>query len=455
MKKILAFVLAATMMFGCMTACSGGESTSSSESSSSASESSGSSATSDEGGEPAGDVNEVEGTLTFWHGATDDIRQQMYDNAIARFNEQYPNVKVEQTKLDSDAYKTKIKTVMGAGATDIPDVFMSWGGDALKTYVDYGLVADITDEFAGYKDEYYDFAFGLSTYDDKIYGVGIGIAPSAVFYNKDIFEKVGVEVPTTYEELDQVCAKLKEAGYIPFALGNKNKWPGLLEYTMLGVDLGGKEMADGLVNRTVSFDNEVFVEAGYRLLDFVDKGYYPDGANGIDHNAGGTRMMFYNEIAAMFIMTNGFISNCQAEDPDFYDKVGAFQYPVCDEATTGGVVAGGNVFSVSSQMEDTQMGADFLYYLTNAELSQEYLDAGGSFTGAKDVTISDPLVQAQFDALMNAKWTQNFYDQQFVAEVGEAFKDATQAIYGKTMTPEEAAAYIEEVAVQAYGPLKS
>ena len=73
--------------------------------------------------------------------------------------------------------------------------------------VSYTHLADVTDEFAGYKDEYYDFAFGLSTYDDKIYGVGIGIAPSAVFYNKDIFEKVGVEVPTTYEELDQVCAK--------------------------------------------------------------------------------------------------------------------------------------------------------------------------------------------------------------------------------------------------------
>ena len=52
--------------------------------------------------------SDVTYTLSFWHGATDDVRQQMYDHAISRFNKAYPNVTVEQTRLDSDAYKTKM-----------------------------------------------------------------------------------------------------------------------------------------------------------------------------------------------------------------------------------------------------------------------------------------------------------------------------------------------------------
>ena len=100
------------------------------------------------------------------------------------------------------------------------------------------------------------------------------------------------------------------------------------------------------------------------------------------------------------------------------------------------------------------MAADFLYYLTNADFSQDYIDAGNSFTGAKDIRIEDPLVQEQFDNLIKADWTQNFYDQQFVAELGEAFKDYTQALYGGTMTPEEVAASLERAAVDCYGPLK-
>lgn len=398
--------------------------------------------------------SDVTYTLSFWHGATDDVRQQMYDNAISRFNKAYPNVTVEQTRLDSDAYKTKIKTVMGAGAADIPDVFMNWGGDVLKSYIEYGLVADITDLIAPYKDEYYDFEFGISTFDDRIYGMGIGIAPSVVFYNTEIFKDLNLDVPETWEELDTVCDTLKQAGYVPFALGNKNKWPGLLEYTMLGVNLGGQEMSKGLTDRTMSFDNEYFIEAGRRLADFSKKGYYPDGTNGIDHNAGGSRMLFYNEVAAMFIMTNGFLSNCVAEDAEFYEKVGTFPYPACNDSGEVGIVAGGNVFSISSQCEYPEMAADFLYYLTNADFSQDYIEAGNCFTGAKDVSIEDPLVQEQFDNLIKADWTQNFYDQQFVAELGEAFKDYTQALYGGTMTPEEVAAGLERVAVDCYGALK-
>lgn len=452
MKKLLSIALAVLMMASSIAACSSGSKGSSSTQQPSQSSQQPSPGT------PAGSGSSSQtsdrGTLTFWHGATDDLRQAAYNKAIERFNKKYPNIKVEQTKLDSDAYKTKLKTVMGAGATGIPDVFMNWGGDALKTYVKNNLAKDISGLFAPYKDEYYSFEFGISTFDNKIYGAGIGIAPSAVFYNKDIFKKVGVEVPKTYEELDQVCSKLKKAGYMPFALGNKNKWPGLLEYTMLGVDLGGQKMSEALINRTMSFDNPVFIEAGKRLVDFTKKGYYPDGCNGIDHNAGGTRMMFYNEIAAMFTMTAGFVSNCQSENPDFYKKVGSFQYPVCDSKTTGGVVAGGNVFSVSTQCKLPEAAAYLLYQLTNKEFSQGYLDKGGSFTGAKGVTISDPLVKGQFDTLMNAKWTQNFYDQQFMFEVGEAFKDGTQAIYGGTKKPEEAAAFIEAAAKAAYGPVK-
>ena len=103
--------------------------------------------------------------------------------------------------------------------------------------------------------------------------MGIGIAPSVIFYNTEIFNKLNLEVPATWEELDAVCASLKDAGYVPFALGNKNKWPGLLEYTMLGVNLGGEEMSKGLSNRTVSFDNEHFIEAGRRISEFSQKGY--------------------------------------------------------------------------------------------------------------------------------------------------------------------------------------
>ena len=49
-------------------------------------------------------------------------------------------------------------------------------------------------------------------------------APSS--HNKTIFEEVGVEVPETIDELEDVCDKLLEAGYVPFTLANGSKWTG-------------------------------------------------------------------------------------------------------------------------------------------------------------------------------------------------------------------------------------
>ena len=47
--------------------------------------------------------------------------------------------------------------------------------------------------------------------------ISTGMVP--VYYNKDIFNELGVEVPTTIDELENIMAKAKEAGYIPTECG--------------------------------------------------------------------------------------------------------------------------------------------------------------------------------------------------------------------------------------------
>ena len=45
------------------------------------------------------------------------------------------------------------------------------------------------------------------------------------WYNTEIFDTVGVRVPTTWDELIDVSNSIKEAGIIPIAIGNKDLWP--------------------------------------------------------------------------------------------------------------------------------------------------------------------------------------------------------------------------------------
>src|SRR5512141_1904209 len=81
-------------------------------------------------------------TVTWWHISTKDPAlsdwQKMADDYMAA----HPNVKIEITVLENEAFKTKLTTVLQGG--EPPDIFQSWGGGAFYQQVEAGLLKDIT-----------------------------------------------------------------------------------------------------------------------------------------------------------------------------------------------------------------------------------------------------------------------------------------------------------------------
>ena len=59
-----------------------------------------------------------------------------------RFNKANPDSKIKSTTFQNDAYKTKIKTAIGAGQA--PTIIWGWGGGGLKSYVEADQVEDLT-----------------------------------------------------------------------------------------------------------------------------------------------------------------------------------------------------------------------------------------------------------------------------------------------------------------------
>src|SRR5690606_41368745 len=57
-------------------------------------------------------------------------------------------------------------------------------------------------------------------------GLPLGISPYIFYYNKEIFEKYGLEIPETYDDLLEIVDVLKEHDVYPIALANQPKWPG-------------------------------------------------------------------------------------------------------------------------------------------------------------------------------------------------------------------------------------
>ena len=156
---------------------------------------------------------------------------KVYEDQIAAFMEENPDIEVQNDSVyEESAYNNKLKVALSTGET--PNIFYYPAIAGLKEWAQNGVLLDLTDslnEDEEWKNTFLDGA--LDTYDLSAYGVdGIYALPNelnvdAIFYNKALFEKAGIEkTPETMDELYEDIDKLVAAGITPFGVGGKNTW---------------------------------------------------------------------------------------------------------------------------------------------------------------------------------------------------------------------------------------
>lgn len=156
---------------------------------------------------------EEEVTLKWMHHFQEEPLQKWVEGRAAAFEESHPGVKVEIEMVSNDSYLNTLKMKMAAD--DAPDMFDLDNNTYLREFVDadYIYCVDGQNVF-GEVDE---GLLGDCQIDGVRYGSTISTAAYSIWYNKEVFEKVGVEVPTTYEEFIDVCEKIQAAGITPMA----------------------------------------------------------------------------------------------------------------------------------------------------------------------------------------------------------------------------------------------
>ena len=140
-----------------------------------------------------------------------------YDNFEAleaefdRFNDYYPNVELVYTKVDD--YNNMIGTVLNGN--DAPDIYAnySWmyGREQYKASIDHA--EDLTDPALGLDLDCIRSNIILNTDDGTLPMVPVFSNTYGMLVNNSLFEKEGLSVPATYQELVTVCEAFREKGY--------------------------------------------------------------------------------------------------------------------------------------------------------------------------------------------------------------------------------------------------
>lgn len=374
-KRALALVLAAIMLLA-VTACgSNGDTT----------------APSDAANTPADSAADGETvTIKMIHYMGEQAKRDGLDKIIAAFEEANPGIKVEAQMVDSGQFVTMYKTKINAN--DAPDLFFGSPREMVE-FIEGGHFMDITD--APFLEKVVPEVLEECEVNGKYYGVPIDVQIKGVFYNKDMFEQYGVEVPTTRDEFIALCDKFQSEGVIPFIHAYNFTWAPYQEMESFLVPMAKvmnnstmwRDSQEGVANLS---DNEL-AKQGFELFGKISS-YRDEGDLGVDQPtaiqdfAAGKRPMFIN---GGWIMGDVIASNPEG-------NFGVFPAPWSNNPDENMMsVALDDAFIVSNTTQHKDEVFKFLDFMLSEEAANLWMENAKLMSSYVDANTdnADPFIQ--------------------------------------------------------------
>ncbi|WP_030543251.1 extracellular solute-binding protein [Streptomyces albus] len=243
------------------------------------------------------------GGATYWY-LNGKPQETARAGAVDAFNKAHPDGQIKDTTFQNDAYKTKIKTAIGSGQA--PTIIWGWGGGTLRTYAEAGQVEDLTsffEEHSDVKEGLFPSSFGAATVDGKIYAMPCeAVQPIILYYNKKVFDQVGVEPPESWDDIMALVPKFNAKGIAPFSLGGQSRWTNMMWLEFLFDRIGGSEVFQAVIEgEKDAWSHPDAIKALTKAQELVEAGGFIKGFSSITADSNADQALLYTGKAAMML----------------------------------------------------------------------------------------------------------------------------------------------------------
>lgn len=301
-----------------------------------------------------------------------------YAEMVAAFEESHPGVKIEVQHAANDS-NTLLQARVNSG--EVPDVFDVESGTSAKMYYDYAYVwtgdTEVTDLFQP-------DALETGRDDDgEIKSLPWTYENMGILYNKDCFEKAGIEtLPATMDELEEACKKLSDAGITAFAIPAKETWVlgQLATHFMMDKSLDASGTTEALISGEKQFADLPNWQNFFRFLDLALE-YGPDKPLEVDWET--SENMLANGEAAMIHMGDWCQSTLDSFNPDA--NLGFLPCPVSDNPEDCTLLSSCNwTYIVNKDSENLDLAKEYCEYILTSDMGQYWMCEGvGAVPGVK------------------------------------------------------------------------
>lgn len=405
MKKLMALVLSVALCFSLLTGCSAdkktattGEDTAQTDTSKDVAATEAPAATQAAAADSTaeGVISDETATLRIYAQYSDDDTKVPYDYAVEQLKTAFPNVTLE---LEVQAQDDGQKLMTYAATGNLPDIYQVALAQ-IENFKESGNIMVLNDiaKSTGFTDKVFESAQNiLYNADGNIYAFPYAGNEYVVwYYNKAIFEKYGVEVPTTFDELLAAAETFKSNGITPMAIFGAEGWITAAFYDCLATrwDAGGIAKLD---NGQGTPSEDAYKNAADMMNKLVKAGLFQDSATSTNYDQ--ASQMFLNGEAAMFLNGQWYMTDATT---GLGDNVDWMFYPSYDEASyeagkavwSGGGAAAG--YAVNPNSKNAELAAKVAAFI-----SEKYCEAKVMYRGTALVALNvDVQPQTEFPPMM-------------------------------------------------------
>lgn len=399
-------------------------------------------------------VAQEKANITIWLIPISEPYVQWWNDHIAAFNSENPDIEVTAEYFTTDAYQPKVTAALAAGT--IADVISLPAGpqgfeavrqgklQSLDGIIDRSLIAAPAAE--------------ACSVDGKLACLPLYVAAHYFFYNKDHFETAGIDVSQwadphqpTWAEFTDAADKLQAAGILPIAHGTADGWAGAMYFWAFQDRYSGLKEYQDAVNGVGGLTYSTapgFIKAAEAVAEFGKGDWLPLGYTGI--GGGQKYTLFTSGRAGMTYQGPWMHGRIAAEAPEGF-RFGLFKFPTIeggDPESQQSMVGGFNSIYMSGTSEHPEAAAKLL---------QSYLEheAGLSFTQQTQnpsiinsvieaTTGSDDVVAEVATMVAGSPHIYPFWDNYMTPVVVEESWRLISGLYDGSVTPAEYLAALDK-----------
>ena len=313
---------------------------------------------------------------------------------------------MNKTVADYNASQDKVTVEMDTSGVDVvsasfvrgnpPDLMLANYNYEVARFVQRCALSDLsgTDAAASVRDDLQPLMDQYGSCEGTVSALPYSVMASSVIYNPQIFEEQGLEVPTTWDELIEVCTTLQDAGITPFYATFKDDWTvgqGWYDYAVGGsvpvIDFFDRLAAEGA---DVGPDSDVSFEKDFsspidRMLELATE-YVNDDAPSRAYGDG--NLAFARGEAAMYLQGPWAFAEIAKIDPDL--ELGTFPLPMTEDAGDLAVRVNMDLAAMIPEASRHKDAArDFLEYLYQPEIIDAYNASQLGFSPLTDAAPPD------------------------------------------------------------------